>query len=162
MGIQLSPDNKYIQELRKWAMRPEMVGDTLVRPLPVEQGGRGLGEYIPSEHPYPRMLFRAERAPGGPRCDLVTGNGYIIVNDEAEERMQRGQGYHLSQQDAIDAVHAEDRELATLAANMNYNDRKMTPQAQAEAQAVKETSARHLGEIPEKPIRRRVTKKVKA
>ncbi len=160
MPIQYSQSSGYIKELRKWAWRPEMHSETMVQPLPVEDGGRGLQGYSPAEHPYPKMLYKAHRSMGGPVCDLTNGNGFCIVNSESEEAIQRGQGYHLSQQDAIDAVHAEHLELATLAAKMNYNDRGMTPKAQEEAQAVKEQHAVHLGEIPAKPIRRRVKKAV--
>ena len=48
------------------------------------------------------------------------------------------------------------------AAHRNYEDRNMSDGARAHSNAVEQASSRHLGEIPETPIRRRRGRPTKA
>lgn len=146
MGIQHSQASAFVKEMQKWEHRPVLVGDTMVMPIPVEQGGK---KDFPFQA-YPKMLYRATRADGGPRI-----NGQIQVDDESQERMQLGRGWALSQEDAIALVHAEDQEHARLAANRAYQERVMSEKARIEANAYDETKITHQPAIPETPIKRR-------
>lgn len=146
MSITRTPEDSWTKEMQKWETRPVLLGGTYIQPLPREQGGR-------LNHPYeeyPKMLYRAESANGGPRiCDS------LIVKDESEERRELARGWAPTQELALEGVHAQQQEFARLAANRAYNDRWMSGKAKAEAAAVDETTANHLPAIPVKPIKRR-------
>lgn len=148
MGIHQSPVSAWVKEMSKWEMRPVLIGDTMIMPLPKEQGGRGGDDAF---RPYPKLLYRA----GRPNGTTVQITGYLEVKDEAEERLQKGQGWCDGQQAAIDAVHAADQELAVLAANRNFHDRRMSEKAREEAARAESQSSQHLAAIPETPIKRR-------
>lgn len=147
MAIMMPPQSAWSKEMAKWEQRPVMIGDSMIMPLPKEQGGRGPYEY----QPYPKMLYKAGR-PNGINVEII---GSVIVHDEAEERLQKGQGWCNGQPAAIEAVHRQDQELAVLAANRNFHDRRMSEQARAEAHAAEVQSSQHLAAIPETPIKRR-------
>ncbi len=135
--------------MAKWEMRPVLVNGTYVQPLSVAEGGRA-GAPVKE---FPKMLYRAELADGGPRIC-----GWINAIDEADERKQLGQGYSVTQEQAIAAVHAQQLEFAKLAANRAHNDKWMSDKAKAEAAAVDESTMNHLPEIPRTPVRKRRTK----
>ncbi len=145
MGIQRSQEDSWTREMAKWEHRPVLVNGTYVEPIPFAEGGRAGAPH----QEYPKMLYRAESADGGPKIA-----DYRIVPDSGMEAVALGQGWHVRQEDAIEAVHAHQRELAELAANRVYHERRMSDNARAEAAAVDETTAQHLPEIPETPIRR--------
>lgn len=132
--------------MRRWETRGVVIGGTYLEPIPREQGGR-------KDHPfeeYPKMLYRAESADGGPRiCDFIT-----VANPD-EELKQIGRGWAPSQEAALGQVHVQQRELARLAANRAHNDRWMSDRAKAEASAFDETTMEHVAEIPAVPIKRR-------
>lgn len=146
MGIQRSQEDSWTREMAKWEMRPVLVNGTYVEPIPFADGGRGGAP--PAE--YPKMLYRAELFDGGPRISDMK-----LVADSGLEAVALGQGWHIKQQDAIDAVGAQQLELARVAANRAYNDRLMSGKAREEAAVVDEATMQHLGEIPAKPIKRR-------
>lgn len=149
MAIHRAPEDSYVKEMAKWERIPVMVNGTYIEPIPFAQGGRGgapLAEY-------PKMLYRAESADGGPRI-----SGFHIVSDEGHERLAIGQGWSVTQEAAIDAVAERNLELAKLAANRAHNDLWMSDKAKAEAAAVDEQTMQHLPSIPETPIARRQSK----
>lgn len=150
MSIVRSQEDGWTKEMRKHEIRPVFIGGTYIEPLPREQGGK-------KDHPfmeYPKMLFRAESAMGGPRiCD------YKTAGDESEELTLLGRGYAVSQEQAIANVGVQETEFARLAANRTYNERWMSDRAKAEAAAIDETHAEHLPAIPETPILRRQKRK---
>lgn len=149
MSIHRTPQDGYTQEMRKWETRPVFVNGSYIEPLPVDQGGRmGLA---PTE--YPKMLYRAESADGGPRI-----SGTKIVHSSDQEAVACGQGWFVTQEGAIEGVHATQREMARLAANRAHNDRWMSEAAQAEARAADEATIEHLPSVPVTPIRKRRTK----
>jgi hypothetical protein len=145
MGIQRSQEDAWTKEMAKWEHRPVLVNGTYVEPIPFAEGGKG---GAPGTE-FPKMLYRADSYEGGPRIAEHT-----IVHDEGQERVAKGQGWCVKQEDAIAGVYARQRELAELAANRAHNDRWMSDKARAEAQAVDETTMAHVAAIPETPIRR--------
>lgn len=168
MGVKHGMESAYIQERRKWEMRPVLVDaqwvapqiidgqhrpgymdGTYVEPLSREDGGRGNYEY----QPYPKMLFKASRADGGPQI-----SDYAIADDPAHEKRLTAQGWVDGQENAIDAIHRQDQEFAKLHANRLYQERLMSPKAQAEANAVDESTSVHTPVIPETPRRGRPRK----
>ena len=146
MGIAHSQASQYVKEMQKWEQRPVMIGDTMIMPLPVSEGGR-MG--MPFQ-PYPKMLYRAERADGGPKI-----SGQLIVHSAQEEAAEVARGWCDGQEVAIAAIKAQDKEWATLAAERAYHERSMSDRARAEAAAVEEASSVHVPVIPETPIKRR-------
>ena len=149
MAIARAQEDSWTKEMAKWEMSPVLVNGTFVQPIPVADGGRGGAPRTE----YPKMIYRGESADGGPRIA-----GCKIVKDESEERLACGQGWSVTQEDAIASVHAQQLEFAKLAANRVHNDKWMSDKAKAEAQAVDESTMNHLPEIPRTPIRKRRTK----
>lgn len=149
MAISRTQEDSWTKEMAKWEQRPVMVNGTYIEPIPVAMGGRGGADRTE----YPKMVYRAESADGGPRIA-----GFKVVANEAEERLVCGQGYASTQEQAIARVHEQQREFARLAANRVHNDRWMSDKAKAEAQAADESTIEHLPAIPETPVRKRRTK----
>ncbi len=132
--------------MARWEQRPVLVNGTYIEPIPMADGGKG-------GHPfceYPKMLYKAESADGGPRI-----SGTKIVSDESQERMALGSGWSDGQQSALDAVEARNLEFAKLAANRAYNEKWMSESARSEANAIDEQTIQHLPEIPSTPIKKR-------
>ena len=140
MGIQRSQEDSWTKEMAKWEHRPVLVNGTYVEPIPIESGGK---KDFPFQE-YPKMLFQAETADGGPRISRTK-----LVDSEPAERVALGSGWAVTQEDAIDLVHARNLEFAKLAANRAHNDRWMSESAKAEANVVDEATMAHLPTIPE-------------
>ncbi len=149
MPIQRSQEDSWTKEMAKWEMRPVLVGGTFIEPISVANGGRGGADVTE----YPKMLYRAESAEGGPQI-----SGWILATNADHQRHLESQGWSDGQEQAIKRVHANDLEMARLAANRAHNDKWMSDKAKAEAQAVDETTMQHLPVIPETPVRKRRTK----
>lgn len=149
MGIQRSQEDSWTKEMAKWEQRDVLVNGTFIQPLSIDQGGRKNAPYAE----YPKMLYRASLADGGPRIDDTK-----IVLDEPAERLAVGSGWSVTQEAAIEAVHAQHREYARLAAERAATERWMSPNAQAEAARVDESTMQHVPSIPETPIKRRMGK----
>jgi hypothetical protein len=145
MSIARNPQDPWIEEMQKWETRPVILNGTLIEPIPLESGGRGGAPRTE----YPKMLYRAEAESGGYRI-----SGTKIVPDEGAERIAIGQGWSVTQEDALAQGPARALEIATLAANRAHNDRWMSEAARAEAASVDESTMQHLPSIPETPIRR--------
>jgi hypothetical protein len=146
MGIQRSQEDSWTREMRKWEQRPVLVNGTYIEPIPFAEGGRGGAPH----QEYPKMLVKADYVNG--TAQMVD---YVIVKNEGEELLQLGNGWSLTQQDAIENIAKRQLELATLAANRAHNDRWMSDKAKAEAAAYDETKAEHVPAIPETPIKPR-------
>lgn len=146
MSVARTLDDPWTKEMAKWETRPVLVNGTYIQPIPRERGGR---ENLPFLE-YPKAMYRAESAEGGPRiCEFKT------AKDEAGERLLSGQGFCASQEAALEGVFAQQTEIARLAANRSHNDRWMSQKAKAEAAAADESTMEHLGEIPPTPIKKR-------
>lgn len=146
MGIVRGQEDSYVKEMAKWEGRPVFVNGSYIEPIPFADGGRGGAPRLE----YPKMLYQAESADGGPRI-----SGYKIVQDETGERLAIGSGYAVTQEEALANVDARMLALARAAAERAHNDRWMSDKARAEAQVVDEATMQHLGEIPATPINRR-------
>lgn len=149
MAIERSQDDAWTKEMAKWEREPVFVNGTFIKPIPFGQGGRG-GSPLAE---YPKVLYRAAAADGGPR--IVAD---MNVDDADHERRMCSRGWYVDQNDAIQAVHDEHLEHARLAANRAASERGMSENARAEARAVDEATMQHVPSIPETPIVRRVAK----
>ncbi len=147
MAIARAQEDAWTKESAKWEAQDVLIGGTYVQAIPYENGGK---KGAPRTE-YPKMVYTAESAPGGPRI-----SGFKIVHSESDELVARGQGWHPRQEDAIAAVGAQQLEMAKLAANRAHNDQWMSKKAKAEAQFADESTMQHLPVIPETPIKRRV------
>lgn len=95
---------------------------------------------------YPARMYKASRPPqGGPA--VFEGQ---TAETEHERASLEAVGFVFGGQGAaLAALEAREFEMAELAANRTIGDLKMTPRAQAEAEAVDVTTIQHLGAIPE-------------
>lgn len=85
---------------------------------------------------------------------------YEEANDDSERERAEARGFVYGGQGmAVDAYDKQQTEIAELAANRAYSDRKMSPEAQREAADMDENVARHLPVIPELPRPPRAAKK---
>lgn len=146
MGIQRSQEDSWTKEVAKWEHRPVLVNGTYIEPIPVASGGKGGAPF----QEYPKMLYQADEADGGPRISRTK-----LVDNEQAERMSCGSGWSVTQEGAIDQIHARHLEMATAAAQRAHTEQWMSPKAKAEAQAVDESTMQHVGSIPETPIKKR-------
>lgn len=100
--------------------------------------------------PYPKMLYRGRTLTNG-SLDVEQR----IVGSEADELLAAGAGWCPRPDEATDAEVRRQEGLGTAAAERAWADRRLSPRAQAEAAAVDQTTAKHLGEIPIAPKRGR-------
>ena len=136
-AVHLNQGTAYAEEMRKWEATHTKYGPP----------GR------PFVHrDYPMMLYKATRPStgGSPSFD------HIEVADEQERERQEARGYHAGgPAGALHALEKQEFEIAELAANRAFNDRKMTPKAQEEAAQAERETIKHLAEIPALPIKKR-------
>ncbi len=97
---------------------------------------------------YPMMLHKAKA--------LVSGGIEITETQTVQTERERARleplGFRATPLEAIEALSATQTEHATLAAERNFEVRRMSPRAQLEvAQAEAEAGAVHLPTIPETP-----------
>lgn len=100
--------------------------------------------------PYPKMLYRGRTLTNG-SLDVEQR----IVGSETDEALAAGAGWLPHPQRAAEAETARQEDLGTAAAERAWSDRRLSAAAQAEAEAVDATTAKHLGEIPIAPKRGR-------
>jgi len=136
LPVQWSPDSDHAKELARWEALPTEYVRTPLRPFVYRE--------------YPKWLHKATRAAGGPK---ITDS--ILVESDTQEAAMRTRGYCVDQNAAIEAVHAEDRQFAQLAAERAHAERRMSDRAQAEARMADEASPMHVPEVKATPIRTR-------
>src|SRR5499427_203386 len=96
---------------------------------------------------FPKMLYRGTTVAGRVTVEQR------IVGTEGEELLATGTGW-LPRPDQAEAVEtARQEQLGTDAAVRAWDDRRLSPAAQAEAAAFDASSAKHTPEIPEQPKR---------
>lgn len=146
MALLITPETPYGKEMWKW---DHTEGET----HPSDGAVRGMR---PSGYrAYPAMVYKVSAR------NPLTFESAVVTTD-AEERNYLSRGFVAGgQAAAVEAYDAQERELATIAAARNYEDRLMSDKAKAERDAAEEESSRHLGAIPETPIRRRVGRPAK-
>lgn len=136
-AVVFSPQSEYAKEMAKWEPFPSPFGPP-GRPYQYRE--------------YPAMLYRPTR-------DVVTGKVSFesrVAEDEQQRAVAEGAGFVSGGQGkALEALEAREFEQAELAANRAFSDRKMSPEAQAEAARVDASTSQHLAVIPEAPIKRR-------
>lgn len=165
MPMVISPDSEMGKELAKWD-------------APKSQGGMRADGY----ERYPMMLYRAMQRDNGQvmcldnplryrteqeqlACEAFNRQCERKVWNDAEYDVAKGQGWHESQKDAVDAYEKEQQDIAELAAKRAYNDQRLSEKAQDEIKAVEQTTHEHvLDTVPlkKKPRGRPFVKKVLA
>ena len=127
MAIVRSPDSAYEQELAKWEAPP------------------GGWPY----QPYPKMLYKARKLPNGKVIVLDWDDprtGFVIVQNEAEERIQLGQGYYCTQQEALDGFERQEQAVAQAGAEVEYAVERMSKPAKREHRKRAQATASHVTE----------------
>lgn len=112
MAVAYTKDSAYAQEARKWEATHTEYGAP-GRPLVFQE--------------YPKRLYKALTMQGAFES--------IEVTDENEERNYQSRGFRAGQDHAIEALEAQQTEVAMVAANRAYHERSMSESARAEAQA---------------------------
>ena len=100
---------------------------------------------------YPKMLYLGRTTAGG-RLEIQPRT----VQNAQEEAAVRRDGWTSNPDDAKANEMMRQEAIGTAAAERAYQDRKLSPAAQAEAAAADQAAgAKHLGEIRERPRRPR-------
>lgn len=142
MPVQWTRDSPYAKEAVKWEMDYS------------EFGPPGRPRQAVGFLEFPKMLSLAGRNSQG-----IPGIvDHQTVHDPSEEARYLAKGYRAGEDTALEALHARDSEIATLAANRAFQEKTMSPAAQQEAAAWDASTADHLPAIPETPIRKRQKK----
>lgn len=169
-GIAVIPGSNYAREMAKFEQFPSHY----------TFGTQPGNPYV--YRPYPKMLYRAEHFNGKIACMAAPPDSYDfpdtrsyeradeaarrftercqkIVRDEREMQRAMEAGWRESPSEAVAYLEAKDEGRATATAERIYDDRRMSPKALAEADAVTEAvGGEHVPEIPEKLRRRRKPK----
>ena len=108
---------------------------------------------------YPRMLYRAQRAPGSgkilcvdPTNEAWTGSNQFIVMDENEFLKATADGWAETPDKAIEVFNKQLDGIATEAAIRHHEDRKMSKEAQADVAAREPEGIDHAPEIKAQPV----------
>jgi hypothetical protein len=131
---------------------------------------------------YPRMMYQARQANNGKwlvsmempsRFGFPDDNSWDracleatrfseacqrIVNDEAEHKRARDEGWRDNPKEAMEFREALEKAVGDAAAERNFRDRNMSEKAKEESAAAEAEHFGHLPEIPEKPRRGRPRK----
>lgn len=138
MSVIYAPDSAYAKEMVKHEAQYSPFGP-------------GLRPYV--FQPYPMMLHKAGRPAGGLGKDEIIETK--IVESDDQEALARGQGFRPTPLEALAVFTKTEFDIAELAANGAFHERRMSPAAQQEAFDARQEAGVHLGEIPAKPIKRR-------
>jgi len=110
-----------------------------------------------SPHPY-QIKDPEEHRFASMAAEEFTKSCQTIVNDEQELQRAFESGYRKSPQDAVDAAMAREDSIARAAAERAYDDRNISDAAKLEvARAEAAADGKHLPEIPESPVVKRVS-----
>lgn len=132
MPVQYNPESPYAKEALKWEANYTPLGPP----------GR---PYV--YHEYPMMIYRATRPKSGPP-EIVEAQ---IVDGPMSDFL-RSRGFRESQLEAIALVEATELEHAKLAAEVNFDIRRMSPEAKREAETAMADASGHLPSVPETPL----------
>lgn len=139
MGVLHSPESAFAQERVKWeAQHTEM--------------GPGQRPYLKRE--YPMMLHLAGRPANGLGAAEIIET--VEVGSEREADLYRSRGFRPTPLEALDVWNGQQFEIAELAAERNFDERRMSARARQEAETANAHAVDHLASVPETPIRRRV------
>lgn len=149
-GIVYSPASGHSKELAKWEMRP--LPDGSVNQDMINAARRAGMHHGAWEHQeYPKAMVLAAQTPNGIKITETRS-----AQSDVEEANLLSRGYRMKACDAVAYVESQNVAVAEAAANRAFNDRRLSPKAQDEADVLDRSTARHLGEIPAAPIRTRV------
>lgn len=138
MSVIYAPDSAYAKEMVKHEAQYSPFGPGL-RPYQFRM--------------YPMMMHKAGRPANGLGADEIVESK--IVHDDDQEALAFGQGFRPTPLQALEVFTKDQFTIAELAANGAFHERRMSPNAQAEAFAAREQAGVHIAEIPAKPIKRR-------
>lgn len=113
--------------------------------------GPGLRPY--EFKPYPMMMHKAGRPSGGLGADEIIETK--VVDTDVQESLARGQGFRPTPLEALAVFTKAEFDVAELAANGAFHERRMSPNAQKEAFDARQEAGVHIAEIPAQPIKRR-------
>src|SRR5712691_428563 len=131
MSVLYAPDSAYAKErVKHEAQYTEM--------------GPGLRPYVKRD--FPMMLHKAGRPSGGLGADEIIET--CIVEGVRELSAKQHEGFRPTPGEALEAFAAMQFEIAELAAERNFHERRMSPKAQVEAEAANEAAGGHLAEVP--------------
>lgn len=141
MPVVHAPETEYAKEMRRWEAHHTQFGPP----------GRPWGSKNGPGGEFPKRIYKAVRETDGTR----KLEGYTVQN-ELEQQNMLSRGFCLSQEAALEALDQEHTEHGKLAAEINYEARRMSDGARAEIEAAQQAAgARHLPVIPETPKKRR-------
>lgn len=107
---------------------------------------------------YPMVMYRAVRPDAGGACIIKDST---LVSGDLEFDQQWKAGFYPTPLEAIDGIVKQELEYAKLAAARAFQERRMSPQAQAEAAAIDSETDQHVPGIAPTPIKRRVGRPAK-
>jgi hypothetical protein len=140
MGVIVVQDSPYGKECWKWEHREDETH-------PQDPTIRGMRPATKREYPMAMYQMTGKNPWTWEREQAA---------DEVERRNLESRGFVAGGLGAAaEAFDALVQDAALAAAHRNYEDRSMSEKARAHSNAVEQASSRHLGEIPETPIRRR-------
>ena len=140
MPVVHAPETEYAKEMRRWEAHHTQFGPP----------GRPWGSPNGPGGEFPKMLYKGIRQADGSRV-----LEHFIVKSDDEQRNMQSRGYEVTQELALEALDKEHTEHGKLAAELNFEARRMSEGARAEIAAAQEAAgARHLPVIPETPKKR--------
>lgn len=177
MGVVISKSSELGKELERWnTPRNRPIVDENGEPMRDLNGVLIMGMGAVGFEPYPKMLFKARINPqtGKPSVgevpphpahfteasDLERATLFVesfnrscqmIVRSEPEERMHKGQGWCVTQTEALEQFEKEQQYFAQIAAEEAYKAKRMSEGAQAERAEAEAATHRHvLDVVPQK------------
>ena len=137
MAVLHSPESAFAKESVKWEAQHTSMGP-------------GLRPYVKRE--YPMMLHLAGRVgQGGSGAPVIIEQ--VTIDDARQMDYYRSRGFRETPLDAIDALEAQEKEFAELAAERAYEVKhKLSPKAAEEVAAAEATVGGHLSAMPVTPI----------
>lgn len=148
-GIRYSPASAHSKEMAKWEMRPlpdGSVTQTMINSA--RAAGVHMGAFDHQE--YPKAMLKYAQTPNG--IQLVEN---LTAHSDVEERNLASRGFRMRADEARELVEQANTALAEAAANRAFQDRRMSETARREADLLDQSTARHLGEIPAEPIKKK-------
>ena len=138
MAVLHSPESPYAKEATKWEAQHTSMGP-------------GLRPYVRRE--YPMMLHLAGRTGQGKSGAPVIIE-QVVLEDDRQMDYYKSRGFRETPLEAIDALTAQEKEFAELAAERAYevHHTKLSQKAIDEVAAAEAAVGGHLPTVPETPI----------
>lgn len=134
MAVEYPRESEYAKESVKWEAQHTVCGP-------------GLRPYV--KRLFPMTVHKAGRRDGVTPDILETK----LVENEAGATRAQHDGFYPTPLEALEAFHAQDLEIAKLAAERHENERRMSAQAQAEGRAADDAEGSHVASVPTTPIK---------